>query len=89
MIKKKKKLFESEEKKRLHWRVLLNQKLKRCLRRYIDELQDRGIFFKIAYTNVDEVLLATLELNDYLKEKKPDILYMVDTNLNKGGRFLM
>ena len=37
----------------------------------------------IAYTNVDGLLSKRLELTDYLREKKPDIVCIVETKLTK------
>ena len=37
----------------------------------------------ISYTNIDGLLSKMLELNDYLREKKPDIMCIVETKLEK------
>ena len=37
--------------------------------------------FKIIYTNIDEIIPRKLELTDYLKEKEPDVVCLVETKL--------
>ena len=36
---------------------------------------------KVMYTNIDEIISRKLELVDYLKEKKPEIVYLTETKL--------
>ena len=41
----------------------------------------RGRGLKVAYTNINGLLSAGLEIQDYLKEEKPDIIGLVETKL--------
>ena len=43
----------------------------------------------ISYTNIDGLLSKRLELLDYLKEKKPDIMCIVETKLTKDISLLL
>ena len=40
-----------------------------------------GIKLKIAYTNINGLITGINELNDYLKDSKPDIMGIVETKL--------
>ena len=35
----------------------------------------------VAYTNIDGLLSSVLEVRDYLKEKRPDVMCIVDTKI--------
>lgn len=39
------------------------------------------------YTNIDGILSSRLELGDYLKEEKPEIVCLAETKLNEGINF--
>ncbi len=43
---------------------------------------------KVAYTNINGLMAAVLELEDYLKEEKPDIMGTVETKLASVGDIL-
>lgn len=43
-----------------------------------------GEELKVAYTNVNELLSAQVELNDYLWESTPDMIGISETKLSDG-----
>ena len=45
-------------------------------------LKEGGNGWKVSYTNINGLMSALTELNDYLRERKPDILGLVETKLS-------
>ena len=53
----------------------------KCGRRKNNSTVKTNENWKVSYTNINGVLSSQLELNDYIKEKKPDIIGLVETKL--------
>jgi len=51
-------------------------------------LKERDSGWKVTYTNINGIVSALTELNDYLREKKPDILVLVETKLSDSVEVL-
>ncbi len=41
---------------------------------------------KIMYTNVDSLVSSLLELKDYLRNNKPDVVCLTETKLKRGNK---